>query len=136
LQDTPEKLQNMKVRIASSKKKILTLILAGLAVALWLRQAGGLGGWRFLSDLFFVLAMVFFICGLYEFTGNLGAFNSLKYGFKSWRRLLNGKPLTREERRDGYFAYVASRPQYQDIPVMMFFSALFIVVSLGFSLAA
>jgi ABC-type siderophore export system fused ATPase/permease subunit len=129
-------LKKIARQIILHRKKITALTLIGVVVAFWLQKNIGLTGPRFLSDLFFILAMVFLICSLGELIGNLGTFNSLKYSFKNFQRLLKNQKMTPEEKKDGYFAYVNSRPRYRDVAVMMFFSVLFIAISLGISLIA
>lgn len=118
------------------RRKLIILVLIGIIIAFVLHQSMGLTGWRFASDLFFTLSMVFFISALGQLVSNLGMFNSFIYGFKCFFQIFKNKKSRAGEMRDGYLEYVQSRPQKTGTWVLALFAAVFTALSVLASLVA
>ncbi len=117
-------------------KTVLVLAAIGVAASFFMKDRNGTSGLMFATDLLFTVAMAFFCWGLCCLVGNMGVFNGLTYGTKCLIRLIRGKRESSEQMKDGYLAYIASRPRHADAPRMLCLGAVFVVLSVLLSFAA
>ena len=117
-------------------KKIVSLVIIGVAVSFVVRSKTGTSGLLFAADMLFAVSMAFFCWGLLCLIRNMGMFDSMVYGTKHLIRLLrrNWKPSRNKE--DGYLEYVRSRPRRAEVPTMMLLSVAFVVLSIILSFLA
>ncbi|MDR1194681.1 MAG: DUF3899 domain-containing protein [Peptococcaceae bacterium] len=120
--------------LKGQKKTIAALILIGCAAALWPGKTGWSGalpvaGSRFVSDLFFTIAMIFLAYGLWALIGNLGMFNSFIYGAKYLTRIVRNQKADPQGKGDGYLDYARSRRKRPGVPVILLFAACFMSLS-------
>lgn len=109
-------------------REALSIVVAGVALSLLTRRSGATGA-ALASDMLFTTGMMFLILGLWRLIGNMGMFNSLKYGTKSLFRVLSNQKAPADKERDGYIAYVNSRPKHQDVLVTLLLSGGFLSLS-------
>lgn len=119
-------------------KKALLLFGVGTAIAVFFQFAFSKANALFLPDLFFSVASVFLIAGLWNLIHNLGMFNSLKYGTKSLIALYRNKRMKPPEDKmaGGFIEYVNSREKRTDVPGLMLLALLFFALSMLTSLSA
>ncbi len=116
------------------RKTCIILTVAGVVVAFVGRGGLGLGqeifSLRFLSDMFFSIALVFFAWAMIHVLGNMNMFASMIYGTKCLMKMIKGKAEDGETMHENYVEYLKSRRKHGDIPVLFIFSGAFLVLSL------
>lgn len=111
-------------------KKVVLLCAVGVALSFIRKLIFGSAQGAFLSDMLFTAGSVFLCFGLGGLVKNMGMFNSLKYGTKCLINMLrNKRQEPADKMKGGYLEYVKSRPKSRDVPWMMGFAAVFLILS-------
>lgn len=116
-------------RLYRAWKKIAILLCVGFVMSFFLKARLNLSGVAFLSDMFFTVSMVFFLYVLWEVVNNMGIFNSLKFGTKSFVRLIKSKLGPSEQVKQEYVDYVSSRPRRGDIAELLLCGGVLLALS-------
>lgn len=128
----------MQVYLYKHKKKIVFLLLIGLGVSLFLKVTLNIGWKAFVSDIFFCMATIFLIYGLWEFVLKVGFFNSLVYGSKRLKKIIFPKKDKEEhledEYDDDYLTFTKKRKKDRNIAEPLFIGSFFFIISILVSL--
>ena len=121
-------------KFRKSSKKIIVMLSTGILISLLFLRNSSSSPDYFLSDMFFLTAMIFLICGLYQFISNVGIFNSFVFGTKSLAKLFRSKLGPSEQVKDEYLEYTQSRSKYGDTLQLIIISAGLLLISVLASL--
>ena len=115
-------------------KKALIMFSVGIVFGLLINRNFSASPTYFISDMLFICAMVFLVCGLYQFVSNMGIFNSMVFGTKTLARLFRSKLGPSEQVKDEYIDYVKSRRKFTDVIQLLVISVVLIIISVLVSL--
>jgi len=104
-------------------KKIAVMTAAGVVLSLFIPSE------HMLSDMFFIISMVFFVSGLSKLIYNSGVFNSMVFGSKLIYRIFRKNIGASASLKDEYVEYTKSRVKYGDAGKMLLISLFWFVVS-------
>ena len=111
-------------------KKPVVLLFVGLVISLFLKPySSGLAGGVFLSDMLFIIALVFIVTGLGEFVLNTGFFNSLVFGGKCLYRIFRRRLASSSGLKDEYIEFTNTRLKFEGISLLLLIGFGFLGVS-------
>lgn len=120
--------------LEKNQKKIIVLLIIGLAFSLFIKSVFNTGAGTFLSDIFFCISMTFFLYGLWEIVLDSGFFNSLIFGTKCLKDLVRSKLSTSEYLKEDYLEFVNSRNKEYDFSILLLMGVIFLAVSILISI--
>lgn len=109
----------MYKRLQQYWKKIVVLFFIGFAINLLVNRNFNLTDGVFLSDMFFIIAMVFIVSASWELVSNLGLFNSMVFGTKCFYRVFRQKIASSEKVKDEYLEFTKTRHKYGSVSLLL-----------------
>ena len=126
------------MRSLGRKQLIVSAVLLALGgVLAWLTRSGRtLTALGTASDVLFCQGSVLLVWGIVLMLGNVHAFTSFSYGFRSFHRLVQGRQLKGTEMKEDYLRYRQSRPHHDDAPFYLVLAAVWLIAALAIAMAA
>jgi len=124
----------MQNYLYKNKKKLISLLITGFVLSLFIKWAFNTGWKNFLSDTIFCISMVFLLYGLWEIVLNLGFFNGLVYGAKCLKDLWKSKLKSSVYLKDDYIDFVRSRKKRYDYKLLILLGIALLFISVLISI--
>ena len=124
-QDLKSKELKPKQSLRMGLRKALVLLAIGAALSYLMHIRWSIQ----FADIFFICAMMFFLVALMEIVSNIGFFNGLAFGTKSWFRIFRNRIRPSSETKDEYVDYVKNRRKFTDIPMLLLIALVLFIMS-------
>ena len=110
--------------------KTVILFSIGLVISLLIRRNLNSAGGMFISDMFFIIAMVFIVTAIWELVSNMGLFNSMVFGAKCFYRIFRKTIKPSTQVKEEYIEYVQGRRKFGSVPLLLLIGMGFLGISI------
>lgn len=122
----------MSQYLRQNRKKVSLLISIGLVLALILKHTLKSKWNIFISDIFFCLAFIFIIYGLWNFVLGVGFFDGFLFGARALRDLIYDKKDDVDYIDEDYLEFRERRSKKRDIGLPLFIGGILLALSILF----